>query len=328
MCALRLVTATERLSEAANKVTIAVFGRPKVGKTTLVSTLDPDTTLFVDFEAGMKSVQHWPGNSVPVRTWDDAVNMACLVGGPSPSAFPGQGQRADGTWEIPPDNFCEAHYAAMRQMHPEFDMMRLKTVFWDSITDLTRLGMDWAKRQPQAFSERTGKPDTRGAYGLLGREMVKLLKHVQHSPGLNVIFVGGLDHRVDEFNRETFEPQSEGSKTSAELPYIVDQIVTLSDFDYADGSYTHNLGKGQFRAFCCQSPNPWGLPAGDRSGNLDLIEEPHLGKLIQKINKPARPASERLQFSRPDVTAITAMTETIERTARVIDSRDATTQPT
>jgi len=26
------------------------------------------------------------------------------------------------------------------------------------------------------------------------------------------------------------------------------------------------------------------LPAKDRSGRLDLIEEPHLGRLIEKIN--------------------------------------------
>jgi hypothetical protein len=60
----------------------------------------------------------------------------------------------------------------------------------------------------------------------------------------------------------------------------------MSDFDYdaATGVWSHNLGKGAHRAFCCRSPNPWGLPAGDRSGRLELIEEPHLGRLIAKIN--------------------------------------------
>ena len=56
-------------------------------------------------------------------------------------------------------------------------------VFVDSITDLTRQAMAWAKTRPEAFSERTGKPDTRGAYGLLARETISLLKHLQHAPG-------------------------------------------------------------------------------------------------------------------------------------------------
>jgi hypothetical protein len=55
-------------------------------------------------------------------------------------------------------------------------------VFVDSITDLTRQAMAYAKQQPEAFSERTGKPDVRGAYGLLGREVIQALKHLQHAP--------------------------------------------------------------------------------------------------------------------------------------------------
>ena len=37
----------------------------------------------------------------------------------------------------------------------------------------------------------------------------------------------------------------------------------------------------------------------DRSGRLDPIEEPHLGRLMEKIAGPARPATERLDFARP-----------------------------
>ena len=33
--------------------------------------------------------------------------------------------------------------------------------------------MVYAKTQPEAFSERTGKPDMRGAYGLLAREVIR-----------------------------------------------------------------------------------------------------------------------------------------------------------
>src|SRR5262249_31005929 len=57
---------------------------------------------------------------------------------------------------------------------------------------------------------------------------------------------GGLDRRVDEFGREAFELQTEGAKIGAQLPYIVDQVITMSDFDCdaTTGVWTHNLGNG------------------------------------------------------------------------------------
>jgi hypothetical protein len=58
-------------------------------------------------------------------------------------------------------------------------------------------------------------------------------------------------------------------------------------------------GGAPYRAFVCQTLNPWGYPAKDRSGRLDQLEEPHLRRLMEKIRQPAPPASERLTFARP-----------------------------
>jgi hypothetical protein len=285
--ALKLITADERLSEAANKVTMAIFGLAGVGKTSLLHTLPADDTLCLDLEAGMKSVQGWRGASIPIRSWLDAVDIACLVGGPDPS-------------RTPEDTYSEQHYGYVAgQYGAAIDVTRYRTVFVDSISDLTRLCMAWAERQPAAFSERSGKPDIRGAYGLMGREMIRLLKHIQHAPGKNAIFVGGLDRKTDDFGRETWEPQTEGAKTGAELPFVVDQVVSMSMFDLGDAGWQHAPGKGEHRALVCRSPNSWGLPAKDRSGNLEMIEEPHLGRLIEKINRPSRSVAERLTTSLP-----------------------------
>jgi hypothetical protein len=65
-----------------------------------------------------------------------------------------------------------------------------------------------------------------------------------------------------------------------------------------------------YRAFVCHTLNTWGYPAKDRSGRLDAIEEPHLGRLMEKIAGPAKPASERLAFARP-ISASTAGTPAI-----------------
>ena len=53
------------------------------------------------------------------------------------------------------------------------------------------------------------------------------------------------------------------------------------------------------RVFICQTLNTLNLPAKDRSGRLDVIEEAHLGRLIAKIGEPGRSPLERLVFSRP-----------------------------
>ena len=75
---------TSDLSAAHNKTTMAIFGPPGCGKTSLLKTLPPDQTVCLDLEAGMKSVQDWPGDSIPVRTFADFRDLAVLIGGPIP----------------------------------------------------------------------------------------------------------------------------------------------------------------------------------------------------------------------------------------------------
>jgi hypothetical protein len=272
MSGFKIITADERMAgQGAIKGLIA--GTSKVGKTSLLWTLDAPTTLFVNLEAGELSVQGWTGDSVEVRTWGDARNLACFLGGPNPAL------RSD-------QIYSQAHYNAIAdEYHAGIHPGKYITIFVDSITEASRLCWQWCTGQPDAFSEKTGKPDTRGTYGLLGREMIAWLKQLQHAKNCNVWFVCLLDSKKDDFGRTVHDLQIEGSKTGLELPGIVDQVITMSELTAEEGT--------QYRAFVCTRPNPWGFPAGDRSCKLDQLEPPHLGRLMEKIKNGAKanPAS-------------------------------------
>jgi len=279
---LRIITADERLSASENKTSLAVFGPPGVGKTTLIKTLPADKAVCFDLEAGMKSVQDWHGPSIPIRSFPDFRDLVILIGGPDPAQHPGS-------------YYGVEYHAHVQREYAESGLETFlkdrSIIFVDSITDLTRQAMAYAKQQPEAFSDRTGKPDVRGAYGLLGREVIQALKHLQHARGKTVIFVGVLEKITDEFGTSSWVPQMEGTKAGRELPGIVDQVLSMQLFGKdAEGAWTLDE-KSTDRRLVCQSGNPWGLPAKDRSGRLDITEPPDLAALLAKIDGRSAPIS-------------------------------------
>lgn len=275
---LPLILADQRMAERRG-IKAVIFGKSGIGKTSLLMTLDPATTLFIDLEAGDLAVEQWPGDTIRPRTWEECRDLAVFIGGPNPAL------REDQTYSV-------AHHASVVEHYGNPSVLdRYETIFIDSITVASRLSFQWCKGQPEAFAERSGKPDIRGAYGLHGREMLAWLVHLQHTRTKNIVFVGILDEKIDDFNRKYYAPQIDGAKTGLELPGIVDEVLTLTELKDESGAL--------YRAFVCQTINPFGLPAKDRSGRLDMIEEPHLGRLFSKIMSPAKPATERLTFERP-----------------------------
>lgn len=282
---LPIISADERLAEKRG-IKGCIFGRSGIGKTSLLWTLLANGTLFFDLEAGDLAIEGWAGDAIRPKTWQECRDFAVFIGGPNPALRDDQ-------------PYSQAHFDAVCERYGDPSALdKYDTVFVDSITVAGRLCFQWCKGQPQAFSDKTGKPDTRGAYGLHGQEMIAWLTHLQHTRGKNIWLVGILDEKMDDFNRRFFTPQIEGSKTGLELPGIVDEVITMAELKAEDGT--------PYRAFVCHTLNPFGFPAKDRSGRLDMVEEPHLGRLMAKISSAAKPAPERLIYARPEQTPPTS----------------------
>lgn len=269
-----IITADQRAKEKKG-VKGCIFGEFGVGKTSLLWTLPPENTLFFDLEAGDIAVEGWQGDTIRPKNWQECRDFAVLIGGYNDSAKDDQ-------------SYSKAHYdAACKKIGDPKIFDKYDTIFIDSITVAGRHCFQWCKNQPETLNS-SGKQDLRGAYGLHGRELVAWLTHLQHTRNKNVWFVGILDKKVDEFNRQEFVPQIEGSKAGLELPGIIDQVITMAEIKPENGK--------SYRAFVTHKFNPYSFPAKDRSGQLDMLEKPHLGELMQKIKSRAKPVCDGLTY--------------------------------
>ena len=276
---LPIISAEERLREK-HSAKICLVGIPGIGKTSQLHTLPAKSTLFVDLEAGDLSVKSWTGDTVRPRTWQEFRDLVVFLAGPMPTATKDQ-------------TFSQAHFDHVCEKYGDpTQLSKYDYYFVDSLTVLSRLCFAWCKTQPQAFSEKTGKPDSRGAYGLLGQEMIAALTHLQHVRDKHVIFVAILEEKTDDIGRRSFQLQLEGSKTGLELPGVLDEVITLAPIKDENG--------GTYRAVVTRADNPYGFPSKDRSGRLEALEAPDLGQLINKcLNVSAQPLAN--QTNQPTV---------------------------
>ena len=253
--------------------------------------------MVIDLESGTLALQDWGGDVLDVREaaadigadpWEFARGLVCLLSGPDPADQDGP--------------YSKAMYDAYAKSIGDPSMFdKYNTIFLDSITVASRHAFAWARRQPEAFSEKTGKPDTRGAYGLLGREMVTWLTMAQHTPGKSIIVVGILDRHEDDLGRLEWKPQIEGGKTGRELPGVFDQVITMQYLEDETGAPLVRNGE-KVRALFTSQSNLQGYPAKDRSGRLDPIERPDLGRLMKKVAASNRKKPTALQTTIPDTT--------------------------
>lgn len=192
----QIITPEERLAEDRGVHTLIV-GPYGIGKTSLLRTLDPSSTLFVNTEDGDLAVHNVPVPHVRPRTWQDLRDLVVGIAGPNPSFGPNE-------------PYSQAHFDRVGGFLPNIEKCR--TVFFDTLTAAGRLCFRWASAQPEASSERTGKPDLRSAYGLHAREFLLALHHLQSARGLNIILIGALETVTDDYGRTEHQLQMEGQR--------------------------------------------------------------------------------------------------------------------
>jgi hypothetical protein len=244
-----------------------ILGLTRSGKTRLALTLDPEKTLYVNVEMGDLSVRQGGFDDVYVDTWESIRDLMCVLTGPNPAVENGP--------------FSQAHYDKCREDSKDrFD--KYDTVFWDGLTDSSRLCLRWSKLQPEVRAKEgrkdreteNGGPviNLQAAYGLLAQELIGLVRHSQHQFKRNFWYTALLDREANG----SWGMQIEGVKSGLEIPGILDEILTLTTVIGKDGKKKSVL--------VCSQDNDFGYPAGDRSGTLSRFEAPDLGKIMTKIN--------------------------------------------
>jgi hypothetical protein len=178
----QIITPEQRLAEPRG-VHILLAGPYGVAKTSQLRKL-PDA-LFVDVEDGGLAVDDVPVSHVRPKTWPAIRDLAVRIAGPNPSFGPNEA-------------YSENHFDRVGGYLPGAE--RRRTIFFDSLTETSRLCFRHASAQPEALSERTGKPDLRSAYGLHARELLLMVRHLQSANGLNIILCT-LETVVDDYGR-------------------------------------------------------------------------------------------------------------------------------
>lgn len=276
---LEFQTAEDR-QKKYKKINAVITGTQGVGKTFLTRTLDPQTTLFIDGEAGTLSLERskdyaaWQGTTVDIKKMAQKLNLhpwiicrgiASILHGPDmqdPSGFYGL-------------QWYNWYVATLAGGNPAM-FEKFLTLYADSLTVISRWCFDWCKQQPEALSEKTKKLDIRGVYGSMGQELVAWATILQHQPR-NFFLSCILEEDEDDFKRKFWQLQIEGKQAGKKIPGIFDLVMTLAwvDFGEANG--------GKQRVLVTQEGNSLGFPAKDRSGLLEPFERPDIGAIIAKI---------------------------------------------
>lgn len=143
---------------------------------------------------------------------------------------------------------------------------QFQTICLDSISDIA---------ETLLASLKLGKKDPRQAYGEMIDQMVQVLKDFRDLPGKHVYMAAKQARIQNQLGVVLNGPSMPGQKLGEALPYLPDLVFQ------ADRDPTGNF-------YFLRTQADYANDAKDRSGVLNPMEEPHLGKIFDKITHGGR----------------------------------------
>lgn len=115
--------------------------------------------------------------------------------------------------------------------------------------------------------------DPRRAYGEMNQQMAHIVRGFRDLKGKHVYISAKLSQAQDETGMMLYSPSMPGKTAGAAMPYFFDEVLALRVEKDGEGNV--------MRILQCGPDGQW--QAKDRSGKLEMWEQPDLGKIIEKI---------------------------------------------
>lgn len=144
------------------------------------------------------------------------------------------------------------------------DAAQYESVALDSISEIAETILN---------AEKKSAKDPRQAYGAMQEQIADLVRAFRDLPGKHVYMSAKLEKSQNEMGRILYSPSMPGNKTGQALPYFFDEVLAMRVEKGTEGELVRSL----------QTNTDGTWDAKDRSGVLDMYEEPDLGAIIQKI---------------------------------------------
>lgn len=153
---------------------------------------------------------------------------------------------------------------AYRWASTSSEARQFQTICLDSISEIAEVVLVASKAKVK---------DGRLAYGDMIDQMHTIIKEFRDLPGKHVYMSAKQERFKTDAGQLINQPMMPGSKLGQAMPYFPDEVFQLDIAQDAQGKDYRYL----------RTQPDFANDAKDRSGKLDPIEEPHLGKIIAKI---------------------------------------------
>lgn len=158
----------------------------------------------------------------------------------------------------------EELYEAFEYLVKDPEGVKFESIALDSISEIGELILSIEKKKTT---------DGRQAYGKMQEQLGDIIRAFRDIPGRNVYFSAKMEKMQSDTGALLFSASLPGNKSAQALPYAFDEVFALQIGVTKD--------KTSYRYLLTSPDGLWS--AKDRSGCLEGMEEPNLGKIINKI---------------------------------------------